>query len=111
MKLSNKKKWLKVIEFAVVGIATWFISYTEISDFLMLATHQTDCSYQRSRRSEAATQQDQFLLFLLKLCFQILVALQPDDEDMQPIKAEQVFWFKLGWQILTALQKDASKDR
>ena len=48
---SNKKKWLKVIEFTVVGIATWL-----------------DPSAGG-------------LLFLLKLCFQILAALQKDDEE------------------------------
>lgn len=51
MKLSNKKKWLKLIEFAVVGAATWL-----------------DPSAGG-------------LLFLLKLCFQILAALQKDDEE------------------------------
>lgn len=51
MKLSNKKKWLKVIEFTVVGIATWL-------------------------NPSAGG-----LLFLLKLCFQILAALQKDDEQ------------------------------
>ncbi|MFM9267617.1 hypothetical protein [Tychonema sp. BBK16] len=49
MKISNKKKWLKVTEFTVVGIAT------------CLNPHAG------------------FLLFLLKLCFQILTALQKDD--------------------------------
>jgi len=49
MKLSNKKKWLQVIEFAVVGFAT-----------LCDPTAGT-------------------LLFLLKLCFQILKALQKDE--------------------------------
>ncbi|MCW6049787.1 hypothetical protein K4039_06750 [Lyngbya sp. CCAP 1446/10] len=51
MKISNKKKWLKVTEFAVVGIAT------------CLNPHAG------------------FLLFLLKLCFQILTALQKDEES------------------------------
>lgn len=51
MKLSNKKKWLKVIEFTVVGTATWL-------------------------NPSAGG-----LLFLLKLCFQILAALQKDDEQ------------------------------
>ncbi len=111
MKSSNKQKWLKVIEFAIVGIATGFISYTEIPDFSLPAPHQPDCSYQRSRRSETATQQDQFLLFLLKLCFQILGALQRDDEDRQQTRAQQVFWLKLCWQILIALPKHDSKDR
>jgi hypothetical protein len=74
----NKKKWIKVIEFAVVGLATGLISYSEISDFSLPVPHQTDRVYQRSRRSEAADQQRQFLLFSLKLCFQILVALQKD---------------------------------
>jgi hypothetical protein len=50
MKISNKKKWLKVTEFAVVGVAT------------CLNPHAG------------------FLLFLLKLCFQILAALQKDEE-------------------------------
>jgi hypothetical protein len=49
MKLSNKKKWLKVIEFAVVGFATL-------------------CDPTAGG-----------LLFLLKLCFQILTALQKDE--------------------------------
>jgi hypothetical protein len=51
MKSSNKKKWLKVIEFTVVGVAT------------CLNPHAG------------------FLLFLLKLCFQILTALQKDEES------------------------------
>ncbi|WP_333435924.1 hypothetical protein [Microcoleus sp. D2_18a_D3] len=51
MKSSNKKKWLKVIEFTVVGVATWF------------------------------NPQAGFLLFLLRLCFQILAALQKDEES------------------------------
>lgn len=54
MKLSNKKKWLKVVEFAVVGAASWL-----------------DPSAGG-------------LLLLLKLCFQILSALQPDDEPQKP---------------------------
>jgi hypothetical protein len=49
MKLSNKKKWLKVIEFAVVGFATL-------------------CDPTAGG-----------LMFLLKLCFQILTALQKDE--------------------------------
>ena len=49
MKISNKKQWLKVTEFAVVGVAT------------CLNPHAG------------------FLLFLLKLCFQILTALQKDE--------------------------------
>jgi hypothetical protein len=49
MKLSNKKKWLKVIEFAVVGFATL-------------------CDPTAGG-----------LLFVLKLCFQILTALQKDE--------------------------------
>ena len=49
MKLSNKKKLLKVIEFAVVGVATWL------------------------------NPQAGFLLFLLRLCFQILTALQTEE--------------------------------
>ena len=49
MKPSNKNKLLKVTEFAVVGVAT------------CLNPHAG------------------FLLFLLKLCFQILTALQKDE--------------------------------
>lgn len=49
MNPSNKKKWLKVVEFAVVGAATWL-------------------------NPNAG-----FLLFLLKLCFQILAALQKNE--------------------------------
>lgn len=51
MKLANKKKWLKVIEFAVVSAATWLNPQAGI------------------------------LLFLLKLCFQILIALQKEEQD------------------------------
>jgi hypothetical protein len=50
MKSSNKKKWLKVIEFTLVGVATWL------------------------------NPQAGFLLFLLRLCFQILAALHKDEE-------------------------------
>ncbi len=50
MKLPNNQKWLKVIEFAVVGAATWLDPTAG------------------------------GLLFLLKLCFQILAALQDDDD-------------------------------
>jgi hypothetical protein len=49
MKPSNKKKWLKVIEFAVVGFANWLDPSAG------------------------------FLVFLLKLCFQILEMLQKED--------------------------------
>ncbi len=51
MKPANKKKWLKVIEFAVVGAATWLDPTAG------------------------------GLLFLLKLCFQILAALQKDEQS------------------------------
>ena len=51
MKASHKKKLLKVTGFAVVGVAT------------CLNPHAG------------------FLLFLLKLCFQILTALQKDDDE------------------------------
>ncbi len=51
MKSSNKKKWLKVIEFAVMGVATWLNPHAG------------------------------FLLFLLRLCFQILAALQTDEQS------------------------------
>lgn len=54
MTRSNKQKWLKVIEFAVVGAATWL-------------------------NPSAGG-----LLLLLKLCFQILAALQQDDEKANP---------------------------
>lgn len=45
---NKKQRWLKLIEFAVVGFATWL------------------------------NPQAGFLIFLLKLCFQILLALQED---------------------------------
>ncbi len=51
MSKSNKNKWLKVIEFTTVGVATWL------------------------------NPQAGFLLFLLRLCFQILAALQKDEES------------------------------
>ena len=51
MKTSNFKKWRKVIEFAVVSSATWL-------------------------NPEAG-----LLLFLLKLCFQILWTLQDKNSD------------------------------
>jgi len=51
MSKSNKKKWLKVIDFTVVGVATWLNPQAGV------------------------------LLFLLRLCFQILAALQKDEES------------------------------
>ena len=51
MSKFNKKKWLQIIEFTVVGVATWL------------------------------NPQAGFLLFLLRLCFQILAALQKDEES------------------------------
>lgn len=51
MSKSKKKKWLKVIEFTVVGVATWL------------------------------NPQAGFMLFLLRLCFQILAALEKDEES------------------------------
>lgn len=61
MKASHKKKWLKIIEFTVVGVATWLNPHAG------------------------------FLLFLLRLCFQILAALQKDevsetDKDERPTR-------------------------
>ena len=50
-KTSNFKKWRKAIEFAVVGFATWL-------------------------NPEAG-----LLLFLLKLCFQVLWTLQDKNSD------------------------------
>jgi hypothetical protein len=49
MSKSNKKKWLRIVEFTVVGVATWLNPHAG------------------------------FLLFLLRLCFQILAALQKDE--------------------------------
>jgi hypothetical protein len=59
MKPANKQKWLKVIEFAVVGAATWLDPTAG------------------------------GLLFLLKLCFQILAALQKDEQG-QTDKSERI---------------------
>lgn len=59
MKPYNKKKWLQVIEFAVVGFATL-------------------CDPTAGG-----------LLFLLKLCFQILTALQKD-EPTETDKGKQI---------------------
>ena len=50
METSNKKKWLKVIEFTVVGFAAWL--------------------------NPSAG----FLLLLLRVCFQILAVLQEDEQ-------------------------------
>jgi hypothetical protein len=50
MKPANKKKWLKAIEFAAVGFATWI------------------------------NPQAGLLIFLLKFCFLILQLLQEDKE-------------------------------
>lgn len=58
MPKSNKKKWLKVIEFTAVGLGTWL-------------------------NPNAV-----FLLFLLQWCFQILVALQKDEQG-ETDKGEQ----------------------
>lgn len=57
MKASHKKKLFKVIEFTVVGVATWLNPHAG------------------------------FLVFLLRLCFQILAALQkdePSETDEEP---------------------------
>lgn len=51
MKTSDLRKWRKVTEFAVVGFATWL-------------------------NPQAA-----LLLFLLKLCFQILWTVQDENSD------------------------------
>ena len=51
MKTPNKKKWLKVVEFAIVGFALWLNPSASL------------------------------LIFLLKLCFQILYALQKDEKQ------------------------------
>jgi len=112
MKNSNKTKWLKVIKFAIVGVATCLISHAEISDFCVKAPCTIDYSCERSRRSdpetsprsEALVQQRQFLLFLLKLCFQILITLQKDDDKTeQARKAQQLLLLKLCFHILAAL--------
>lgn len=100
----TKKKWLKVIEFAVVGLATWVISYSEISEFSSPAPKQVTCAEERIRRSETTDQQRQFLLFLLKLCFQILVALQKaEDQPSSTQQAQPVLLIKLCLQILASL--------
>lgn len=60
MKTSNSKQWLKVIEFTVISLATWL-------------------------NPEAG-----FLIFLLKLCFQTLAALQDSKaEKNQQNQAEK----------------------
>lgn len=62
MNRSSKEKWLKVIEFVVVGIATWL------------------------------NPNSGFLLFLLKLCFQVLAALppgKPGSQDKSKLLVEQ----------------------
>ena len=51
METSNKKKWLKVIEFTVVGFAAWLNPSAGL------------------------------LLLLLRVCFQLLAALQEDKQD------------------------------
>lgn len=50
MSKSNKAKWLKVIEFTVVGVAAWL--------------------------NPSAV----FLILLLRVCFQVLAALQEDEQ-------------------------------
>jgi hypothetical protein len=56
---SNKKKWLEVIGFTVVGTATWLNPSAGV------------------------------LLFLLELCFQILAALQKDEEKTESADEEK----------------------
>jgi len=112
MTTFNKKKWLKVIEFAVVGAATLLVSFAEISDFYVKAPCTIDYSCetsrrydpQTSRRSETAVQQRQLLLFLLKLCCQILIALNKDDDTAAHAKkAQQLLLLKLCLHILATL--------
>ncbi|MDX2239986.1 MAG: hypothetical protein NW224_04805 [Leptolyngbyaceae cyanobacterium bins.302] len=106
MKLSIKKNWLKVIEFAVVGLATWLVGYAEISDFSLAQPDQAICTNSRIRRSETADHQRQFLLFLLKLCFQVLMALQQEESKSDPkSQAQQGFWFKFCFYILVVFSR------
>jgi len=71
MKPADKKKWLKVIKFAVVSLATWL------------------------------NPQAVLLLILLELCFLILLALQQDQAQSKPDQEDQtIFWLKLCLQLL-----------
>ena len=78
MTKSNQTKCLKVIEFAVVGLATWFVTYGEIPDFSVPVQKEPSCVEVSRRRSEAEARR-QFELFLLKLGFQVLLALREGD--------------------------------
>ena len=77
MKNLNKTKWLKVIKFAIVGVATWL------------------------------NPQAILLLLLLELCFLILIALREGDSQPKSLsEAQQTFLWRLFLHILEALQKD-----
>lgn len=91
MAKSNQTKWLKVLECAVVGLATWLVVYGEICDFSASVPNPIPYTVESSRRSEHKEANRQFLLFLLKLSFQVLLALR---EGTQDTKAKQVFWCK-----------------
>jgi len=99
-----KTKWLKVVEFAVVGLATWFVTYGELPIASVPVSPQPACvEATRSRQAEAHRQ---FLLFLLKLSFQVLIALRDRDRP-QASNAEQVFWCK--WVLWGLVKSDAAK--
>ncbi len=77
MKYLNKKKWLKVIKFAVVSLATWL------------------------------NPQAVLLLILLEVCFLILLALQEDEEQPKAAReGQRLFLLKLCLQILATLQRN-----
>ena len=77
MKNSNETKWLKVIKFAIVGVASWL------------------------------NPQAVLLLLLLELCFLVLIALREGDSQTKPLsEAQQTFLWRLFLHILEALQKD-----
>jgi hypothetical protein len=77
IKPADKKKWLKVIKFAVVSLATWL------------------------------NPQAVLLLILLEVCFLILLALQKDEEQPKASKKDQsLFLLKLCLQILASLYQN-----
>ena len=92
MKKSNTQTWLKVGECAVVGLATWFVAYGGIFDVAPAVPNPAHCPVASSQGAETGAQQRQLLLVLLKVSFQVLLALR---EGTQETPANQIFWIKL----------------
>jgi hypothetical protein len=81
MKLSTKKQWLKVIEFAVVGAATWLDPSAGGLIFLLKLCFDILKKELEKNTHTASNDKDKLhkLILLLQLCLNFLAALQKDD--------------------------------